>query len=60
MRLSTEFAALLSYWKPDLGAFEKLRKATFRCVVSVRPPIRPSKRNSWGTNGRIKMKIDLM
>jgi len=50
MRLSTEFAALLSYWKPDLGAFEKLRKATFRCAVSVRPPIRPSTRNSSDYN----------
>jgi hypothetical protein len=55
MRLSTEFAALLRYWKPDLGAFEKLRKANTSFAISVRP----STRNSSDPNGRILMKIDI-
>ena len=53
MRLSTEFAVLLSYWKPDLGAFEKLRKAILGSpYLSVRPSVRPH-----GT-ARIIMKIN--
>ena len=41
-KANSEFASLLRYWNPDLGAFEKLRKAIISFAsISVRPSVRP-------------------
>ena len=50
MRLSTEFAALLRCWKPDLGAFEKLRKAAISFALSVRPSVHTEQLGSEWTD----------
>jgi len=59
-KANSEFASLLRYWNPDLGAFEKLRKAIISFAsISVRPSVRTEKLGSQWKDFNEKLYLNI-